>query len=92
MVPLMPWNGRSRLAAPQPVCLLRLPAISGADLLFIEPVVDRCAPDLPMQGQEAAAEAEWNFACTSITTGCSKYQDQDWLQRIRCVAGCIRVF
>ncbi|KAI7844602.1 hypothetical protein COHA_001842 [Chlorella ohadii] len=35
------------------------------------------------QGQEAAAEAEWNFACTSITTGCSKYQDQDWLQRIR---------
>lgn len=48
------------------------------------PAWARCAACVPrMQGQEAAAEAEWNFACTSITTGCSKYQDQDWLLRIR---------
>ncbi len=35
------------------------------------------------QGQTAAAEAEWQFACDNITAGCSKYQDDDWLSRIR---------
>lgn len=36
------------------------------------------------RGDEAAAEGEWDWACTKITTGCTKYQDQDWLVRIRC--------
>ncbi|BDA47067.1 hypothetical protein COCOBI_09-5220 [Coccomyxa sp. Obi] len=35
------------------------------------------------QGKEAAAESEWNFACERISVGCSKYQDRDWLARIR---------
>ncbi|KAK9918641.1 hypothetical protein WJX75_005609 [Coccomyxa subellipsoidea] len=35
------------------------------------------------QGNEAAAESEWNFACERISVGCSKYQDKDWLTRIR---------
>lgn len=35
------------------------------------------------QGREAAAEAEWEFACTRITVGCSRYQDPDWVFRIR---------
>lgn len=35
------------------------------------------------QGQEAKAEAAWEFACDSITVGCTKYTDQDWLFRIR---------
>ncbi|EIE21845.1 TPR-like protein [Coccomyxa subellipsoidea C-169] len=35
------------------------------------------------QGNEAAAESEWNFACERISVGCSKYQDKDWLSRIR---------
>jgi tetratricopeptide (TPR) repeat protein len=34
-------------------------------------------------GQETAAEAEWEFACNKITVGCSRYQDEDWLFRIR---------
>lgn len=34
-------------------------------------------------GQEDEAEAEWEFACTKITVGCVKYQDADWVQRIR---------
>lgn len=34
-------------------------------------------------GLEAEAEAEWEFACGRISTGCVKYQDKDWLYRIR---------
>ena len=34
-------------------------------------------------GQEDEAEAEWEFACSSIAVGCSKYQDVDWLARVR---------
>ena len=36
-------------------------------------------------GEEAAAEAEWDFACDSISVGCGKYSDPDWLFRIRWV-------
>ena len=36
-----------------------------------------------MQGKEAAAEYEWNFACDRISVGCSRYTDRDWLSRIR---------
>lgn len=39
------------------------------------------------QGQESAAEVEYEFACTRITTGCLKYSDSDWLRRIRCARG-----
>ena len=45
-----------------------------------------------MQGKEAAAESEWNFACDRISVGCSRYTDPDWLTRIRswqAPAGCI---
>ncbi|PSC74586.1 Tetratricopeptide repeat [Micractinium conductrix] len=35
------------------------------------------------RGDEARAESEWEFACNSITTGCTKYTDSDWLLRIR---------
>ena len=35
------------------------------------------------QGNEAAAEGEWNSACERISVGCAKYQDADWLRRIR---------
>lgn len=35
------------------------------------------------KGLEAEAESEWNFACSNITAGCSKYQDIDWLVRVR---------
>lgn len=34
-------------------------------------------------GEEEAAESEWGFACTNIAVGCAKYQDQDWLRRVR---------
>ncbi|KAF5826005.1 hypothetical protein DUNSADRAFT_5427 [Dunaliella salina] len=34
-------------------------------------------------GRAALAEEEWEFACTKINTGCAKYTDPDWLQRIR---------
>lgn len=37
----------------------------------------------PPQGRQQDAEAQWDTACTSITTGCAKYQDKDWLLRIR---------
>jgi hypothetical protein len=40
-----------------------------------------------LQGKEGAAEAEWNYACDRISVGCSKYQDKDWLSRIRRCAG-----
>lgn len=36
-----------------------------------------------LQGRQQDAEAQWDTACTSITTGCAKYQDRDWLLRIR---------
>jgi hypothetical protein len=39
-------------------------------------------------GDEGAAEAEWDFACDSISVGCGKYSDPDWLFRIRWVGGC----
>lgn len=35
------------------------------------------------QGRDREAEDTWNFACENITTGCLKYQDEDWLGRIR---------
>lgn len=35
------------------------------------------------QGQAEAAEAEWQFACDNISVGCRKYEDMDWLARIR---------
>jgi len=34
-------------------------------------------------GQVEEAEAEWDFACNNITVGCAKYQDEEWLTRIR---------
>lgn len=34
-------------------------------------------------GLETEAEAEWEFACNKINVGCAKYQDEDWLFRIR---------
>jgi hypothetical protein len=36
-----------------------------------------------LQGRQQDAEAQWDTACTAITTGCAKYQDRDWLLRIR---------
>ncbi|KAL4436864.1 hypothetical protein ABPG75_004003 [Micractinium tetrahymenae] len=35
------------------------------------------------QGREAEAESTWEFACNSITAGCTKYTDPDWLYHIR---------
>jgi len=35
------------------------------------------------QGLVREAEDEWEFACDKITVGCSKYQDVDWLTRVR---------
>ncbi|KAL4430602.1 hypothetical protein ABPG77_005842 [Micractinium sp. CCAP 211/92] len=35
------------------------------------------------QGREAEAESMFEFACNSITAGCTKYTDPDWLYRIR---------
>lgn len=34
-------------------------------------------------GEEEAAETEWEFGCNNIAVGCSKYTDEDWVQRIR---------
>ncbi|KAG1664703.1 hypothetical protein FOA52_006678 [Chlamydomonas sp. UWO 241] len=34
-------------------------------------------------GDRARAEDVWEFACTQISVGCSKYKDADWLARIR---------
>jgi tetratricopeptide (TPR) repeat protein len=34
-------------------------------------------------GLEVEAENEWEFACSRITVGCSYYQDEEWLRRIR---------
>eukprot|EP00955_Chlamydomonas_euryale_P096652 365025-Chlamydomonas_euryale.AAC.16 len=34
-------------------------------------------------GQQERAENSWEFACTKITVGCTKYRDPDWLGRIR---------
>ncbi|MEW5317635.1 MAG: hypothetical protein WDW38_008917 [Sanguina aurantia] len=35
------------------------------------------------KGQRDEAESAWEFACVQINVGCSKYQDVDWLRRIR---------
>ncbi|KAK9829331.1 hypothetical protein WJX72_005226 [[Myrmecia] bisecta] len=35
------------------------------------------------QGDRAAAEGEWQYACDRVSVGCSKYMDRDWLSRIR---------
>lgn len=34
-------------------------------------------------GLEAEAENEWEFACSRISVGCSYYQDEEWLRKIR---------
>lgn len=34
-------------------------------------------------GQYEAAESAWQFACESITAGCRKYADREWLQTVR---------
>lgn len=34
-------------------------------------------------GQTEAAESAWNWACDAISVGCGKYQDADWLRRVR---------
>lgn len=36
-----------------------------------------------LQGRQQDAESQWDYACTNITVGCKKYQDPDWLRRIR---------
>ncbi|KAG7668392.1 hypothetical protein NADE_008481 [Nannochloris sp. 'desiccata'] len=41
------------------------------------------AAQLYNAGQEGEAESEWNFACSNITVGCTKYQDVEWLSTIR---------
>ena len=41
------------------------------------------AAQLWSEGQEEEAESEWSFACSNITVGCSKYQDTEWLRKIR---------
>lgn len=35
------------------------------------------------QGQQQAAEGQWEYACDSISVGCSKYQSKEWLLSIR---------
>lgn len=35
------------------------------------------------QGQQQAAEGQWEYACDSITVGCRKYQSKEWLLSIR---------
>jgi len=34
-------------------------------------------------GEQGKAEESWEFACTSIAVGCAKYEDLDWLRRVR---------
>jgi hypothetical protein len=34
-------------------------------------------------GRSADAEREWEWACNEISVGCAKFQDEDWLSRIR---------
>ena len=34
-------------------------------------------------GESEKAEASWEFACNSIAVGCAKYEDVDWLRRVR---------
>ncbi len=36
-----------------------------------------------LQGRQDDAEAAWEFACNSISVGCRRYGDLDWLSRIR---------
>jgi hypothetical protein len=35
------------------------------------------------QGRRADAEGSWEFACGSISVGCSKYRDKEWLSVVR---------
>ena len=35
------------------------------------------------RGERETADAEWNFACNEISTGCRKYRDPAWLREIR---------
>lgn len=35
------------------------------------------------RGNTIGAESEWEFACNSISVGCAKYEDMDWLERVR---------
>ena len=34
-------------------------------------------------GESERAETQWEFACNSIAVGCAKYEDLDWLRRVR---------
>lgn len=34
-------------------------------------------------GDELKAEGEWEFACSNITVGCSKYKDEEWVRTVR---------
>jgi len=34
-------------------------------------------------GEQEKAEASWEFACNNIAVGCAKYEDFDWLRRVR---------
>lgn len=31
------------------------------------------------KGEETKAERAWDYACTKVTSGCSKYKDRDWV-------------
>jgi len=35
------------------------------------------------QGQQGAAESEWEFACNNISTGCRQYKDMNWVVTVR---------
>ena len=35
------------------------------------------------KGEQEKAEASWEFACNNIAVGCAKYEDFDWLRRVR---------
>ena len=41
------------------------------------------AADAWRRGERETADAEWNFACNEISTGCRKYRDPAWLREIR---------
>jgi tetratricopeptide (TPR) repeat protein len=35
------------------------------------------------KGESEKAEESWEFACNAIAVGCAKYEDFDWLRRVR---------
>lgn len=35
------------------------------------------------KGKVEEAEGQWDYACNSVSVGCAKYKDPDWLSRIR---------